>query len=535
MADVKCWLSGSLARVYPATPAGSQRSLNLLCARNESAAFQVCVRNEAVDHEAKVAVWAEVPEALDAQVRRVGYVAQRHLNTATPEDHLEGIGHIPGFVPDPLFPENTTVLGPRETQSFWVTVRIPSDSPVGRHDVRLKVLIGEKTTRTLTARLDVRELMVADATEFLVGHWFYADALCDHYHVQPYDASFWEIVKPYMADYMGHGNNVMFVPHLTPPINGEHRPSQLLRVNESGGKFTFDFSDVCRWIHIARSFGATHFLWSHLFTQWGASRAVSVYRSNADPQSLLWPKEESATSSRYRGFLKAYLPALRRFMESEGVADTSFIHISDEPHTDEHRENYRKAQAMAREIAPWIVTMDGLSDVRFNLEGLCNFPISGLGAAEEFRGKGIPHCVYYCCGPRGTWLNRLMDTPLAKIRMSGWLFHKMGAAGFMHWGYNYWYRGCTDQLLDPFTEQAYGEWPFIPYGDPFVVYPGQDGPLDSIRWEVFAESLRDLALLRTAGVKPDDPLLKDIRSYETFPFSAQWIQKTRRKILTTSG
>ena len=39
-------------------------------------------------------------------------------------------------------------------------------------------------------------------------------------------------------------------------------------------------------------------------------------------------------------------------------------------------------------------------------------------------------------------------------------------------------------------------------GDPFVVYPGPDGPVDSLRWEVFAASLQDYALLQEAGVRP---------------------------------
>ena len=54
-----------------------------------------------------------------------------------------------------------------------------------------------------------------------------------------------------------------------------------------------------------------------------------------------------------------------------------------------------------------------------------------------------------------------------------------------------------------------------------MIYPGKDGPIDSIRWEVFAESLQDYAILQTAGIKPDDPLLAPLKSYADFP-------KTRR-------
>ena len=118
--------------------------------------------------------------------------------------------------------------------------------------------------------------------------------------------------------------------------------------------------------------------------------------------------------------------------------------------------------------------------------------------------------------------------------MAGWLFYKLGAKGFLHWGHNYWYVFCTGTMGDPFKDPANGAYPGLPYGDPFVVYPGADGPVSSIRWEVFAESLQDYALLQSAGIQPDDPMLAPLESYETFPKSEDWLKSARKKILTSS-
>ena len=74
-------------------------------------------------------------------------------------------------------------------------------------------------------------------------------------------------------------------------------------------------------------------------------------------------------------------------------------------------------------------------------------------------------------------------------------------------------------------------WPILPIGDPFVVYPGNDGPLDSIRWENFAEGLQDYALLQSANIKPDDPLLAEIKGYADFPKTEEWYTNFRRKLL----
>ena len=64
-----------------------------------------------------------------------------------------------------------------------------------------------------------------------------------------------------------------------------------------------------------------------------------------------------------------------------------------------------------------------------------------------------------------------------------------------------------------------------------MIYPGKDGPLDAIRWEVFAESLQDYAILQTAGIEPDDPLLADLKTYADFPKSEEWHRNALERVL----
>jgi hypothetical protein len=179
--------------------------------------------------------------------------------------------------------------------------------------------------------------------------------------------------------------------------------------------------------------------------------------------------------------------------------------------------------------------MDALSHIEYGREHLTDMPIPIVSSAQAYIDEKIPHWVYYCCSPHGDWLNRFMDTPLAKIRMSGFLFYKQGARGFLHWGFNYWHRMEQEKIGDPFHDSDNFSWPDIPYGDPFVIYPGADGqPMDSIRWEVFAEALQDYAILQTAGIKPDDAMLGEIKTYADFPKSEEWINRTVQQVLKPS-
>ena len=531
MPDYAVWLSHSLRRFYPGAPASDARHLTLRAARNERLSFQACVRNlGAGAFDARITI--EGADDLDVLVRRVGYTPVAHLNTDTPADELDGIGHVPGFAPDPLYPDQRVQAGPFETHAFWITARALADIAPGPRELRVTFTIGAERSESLTATIDVRPVTVLPRRDFPVTHWFYADALCDWHKLEPFEEKFWDVVKPYMQNLADHGTDCQYVPIFTPPTDGVKRPTQLLSISEPApGSYYFDFSNVRRWVRLARACGARYFEWTHLFTQWGAQHAIRIYRNSRNPDSLLWPADTGATSEKYRAFLSQFLPQFHVFLTAENLLDVSFFHVSDEPGA-EHLDNYRKARGMLAELAPWMKVSDALSHIEYGRAGLTDNPIVSISAARDYRAAGIPAWVYYCCGPRGRYVQRLMDTPLPKIRMNGWLFYKLDARGFLHWGYNYWHKSQTRQLIDPFTEQAGMAWPGWAYGDPFVVYPGPDGPIDSLRWEVFAESLQDYALLQSLGVARDDPRLAGLNDYDDFPKSAEWIITTRNHLLT---
>ncbi len=186
---------------------------------------------------------------------------------------------------------------------------------------------------------------------------------------------------------------------------------------------------------------------------------------------------------------------------------------------------------MLRELAPWISVMDALSDVEFGRERLIDMPIPSIRTALDFMSGGASQLVLLL-RPRGLYLNRLLDTPLPKIAMHGFLFYRWPFQGFLHWGYNYWYQSQTRNLIDPYTVQDGLAWERgWAYGDPFMVYPGPDGPVDSLRWEVFSESLQDYRLLQTLGTPRDHALLDPIRSFSDFPKTAAWRASARAALM----
>jgi len=479
----------------------------------------------------KVAAAVDAPNGLVARVRRVGYVPMPHFSYHTPSEDLEGVGQLPGLVPDPLLPESEVEAGQYETNAFWISVDVPVGLKPGRYPVTVSLSSEGGEPVTLAGTVIAHRAVLEPRRDFPVTRWFYPDALCDWYKTEVWQESFWRILDPYLSNYVAHGQDTILTPAFTPPLDGVKRPTQLLGVAREGGRYSFDWSLLRRWIRAARSHGIGRFEWSHLLTQWGAQHAIRIYEGHGESGVLLWPPDTLATSATYRDFLSQYLSELKRFLVGERLLRTSFFHLSDEPYV-EHLANYRAARGMLRELAPWMTVMDAISQIEFAREGLTDIPIPCVQVAPEFLREGFPAWHYVVGDHSGRYLDFLLDTPLSKIRMSGWLFYKNRARGFLHWGYNYWYRSQTAELIDPYQVSDGLWWPRWPYGDCFIVYPGATGPVDSIRWEVWRESLQDYALLQNTATDPDDLMLAEIKDYADFPRSGSWISSRRRSLLS---
>ncbi len=538
-ATIQSWIGSSLIRNFPSTSPGGNRPLRLDVARNERFSFQVgfrhsCASGQPLTEPVRVSVEISPPVFWAIRVRRVGYVPVRHRSHLAAMEETDGFHQLPGFVPDPLFDETEILLPPEETHSFWISVRARGrGAPPGLHGLTVVCRVGKRILRSHKVSIRVADLLVGKRKDFRVTQWFYCDALLEYYRLQPFEERFWELLERYLKNLADHGQDTIYVPLLTPSLDGFKRPTQLLHVARRGKSWQFNWEAVKRFVDTARRVGLTHFEWPHLFTQWGCARAIAVYRGHGETEEPLWRREEPALSPVYRRFLGKLLPELHEFLRAEKLLKRSFFHLSDEPRR-EHLENYRAARAMIREIAPWIKVMDALSDIQFAREGVTDLPVAAVNHIMPFLEEKLACWAYYCCSQRGPYLNRLLDTPLSKIRMNGWLFHRWPLGGFLHWGANYWFMRGSRNLADPYHIQDAGAWPDWPYGDPFIVYPGPHGPVDSIRWEVLGESLQDMALLQTLGIEGDNPLLAPLKNFADFPKSEKWLLDTRRRLLRSA-
>ena len=87
--------------------------------------------------------------------------------------------------------------------------------------------------------------------------------------------------------------------------------------------------------------------------------------------------------------------------------------------------------------------------------------------------------------------------PSSRTRIIGAQLWKYRIAGFLHWGYNFWYTRFSRREIHPYVILDGGC--FTPAGDCFSVYPGPDGvPYQSLHMKAFTEALSDLRAMTLA-------------------------------------
>jgi Glycoside hydrolase 123, catalytic domain len=528
----------SLAKIFADEDLREQPHNGASALSNETAAFQVAYRANRLTKGMKVAARSDIDAAIT--LRSVGLVPSEMPVYQDHDEHV--LRTTPGLYPDPLFeltPAAALNAVPGQWRSVWVSVEPGETVKPGRYEIRIGFESEEGEALGETA-FELEILPESLPKQQLIHtEWFHTDCLATYYKVDVFSEKHWDVIENFVRTAVKHGINMILTPLFTPPLDtqvGGERPTvQLVDVTESAsGTYAFGFEKLGRWVALCNRQGVEYFEFSHLFTQWGAKHAPKIMATVDGEYKRIFGWETDAGGEEYRSFIGQFLPALVSWIKENGLEARSYFHISDEPSI-QHLESYEAASRMVREQLKDFPVIDALSDYDFYEKGLVKNPIPANDHIEPFLAHGVePLWTYYCCGQYKQVANRFFSMPSARSRILGMQLYKFNIAGFLQWGYNFWYSQQSRQEIDPYrvTDAIHA----FPSGDAFVVYPGEDGqPVESIRLEVFREALQDLRALRLleerygrefviAGLEEglDQPI-----SFSVYPRDAAWLLAKR--------
>lgn len=506
---------------------------------NEVYSFQVAYKWDGfMLKQVNVSVSSELSQWIT--LRKVALIPSEMPCYADHDDNV--LRTTPGLYPDALMPINAEgiTLLPRQWRSIWVTINPDRQVKAGNYPI---IITFTSPSGDELGKVEFKlEIINAMLPRQILIHteWFHTDCLATWYGVEVFSDEHWKIIEKYVQTAVKHGINMILTPLFTPPLDtavGGERPTvQLVDVEKCKDTYKFGFDKLKRWIDMCRTNGVEYFEFSHLFTQWGAKHAPKIMAKEDGEYKRIFGWDTDAAGEEYKNFLSQFLPKLIDFIKQNNLEDCAYFHVSDEPHSD-HYESYKNASLIINEYVEGFPVIDALSDYKFYETGLVKNPIPSTNHIEPFLENKVPNLwTYYCCGQYREVANRFFNMPSARNRILGIQLYKFNISGFLQWGYNFWYSQYSRYPIDPYkvTDAGYA----FPSGDAFVVYPGEDSPIESLRLEVFYEALQDLRALKLLeeliGRKEvinileqglDNPI-----TFRQYPTDAEWLLCKREEI-----
>ncbi len=404
----------------------------------------------------------------------------------------------PGIMPDLLVPLSDIdgyFSATHHGNVMWVNVKLPDDIKAGEYDIKISYW---DNSVTLTLKV-IDDVLPKQTTKFT--QWFHVDCIADYYNLPMYSEEHWEKIDNFMVMARNLGINMILTPILSYDLDtwGENsfRPiCQLVDINRDNGVYSFGFSRLDRFIDMALKNGMEYFEISHLFHPRGAEKCNQVEMVVDGERKIVFNMTMLGDIPEYVEFLKNFVPAVVGFLKKKGIFEKCYFHISDEP-IEDIIHYYEYANSYIRPLLEGGKTIDAISNASYYQRGLVDAPVQDIDRTcfKEFEGIELSEkWCYYCCGNYKDCSNRFLNMPLYRDRILGLQMYKYDYCGFLHWGYNFYYCTCSYYKYNPFVSTS-GDISY-PSGDPFSVYPGDNGALPSIRAIVFKDALEDIQICR---------------------------------------
>ena len=378
----------------------------------------------------------------------------------------------PFSVYDCMKPYNEKIEKKNDVVSIYFAVRVESEN------ISTEILLSDGVSEArIPVEVTVKGKLPKETLKIAMGYCIHQ--VIEKHGLDPRDRreEFFEVDGKYLSMLRKMHQNRYF-------LEPEH-------IWKKDGQWHFDFSHFNRRVRKLLELGFNGF---HI-------NGIGFRRSWDGPEIIVHGMD--GLSYEAYDFLRKYLPALREKLRENGWIENDMfcIGIADEP----NRFNaltYRALACMVRRYLPEIKIYDAVSYVP--VYGAIDIWVPradeferNRDAFENFKEDGDEVWHYVCLYPRDDgYINRFMDIPLLATRYLYWANYKYDLSGYLHWSVNN-YQG----ELDPYKASCPGHInadsrSVLPAGDDKLLYPGDNEPYISARFEMHRESAEDYEMLR---------------------------------------
>ncbi len=529
----------SLAKVFADEELRAEPIQAATALSNETYAYQIAYRSLSIGRSVRLTIQSDLSPYM--VVKAVALVPSELPCYADHDDDV--LRTTPGLYPDPLLPleDGRLFTYPLQWRSVWITVELYGEVSIGTYPIEA-CFESDDGERLGIAAFNLTILGASLPEQRLIHtEWLHTDCIAEYYGVDVFSDAYWHFVDQYVQTAVKHGINMILTPIFTPPLDtavgGERLTVQLVSVHQlEEGQYQFEFDQLLKWITLCRERGVVYFEFSHLFTQWGAKHAPKIIGLIDGEQRQLFGWDTDAGSEEYASFLRQFIPELLAFLRLHQLESSCYFHVSDEPNLSQ-MDDYRKASDLIGELVGELPVLDALSDYEFYQAGIVKHPVPSSDRMELFLQDDLPaRWMYYCCGQYKEVSNRFFSMHSSRNRILGFQLYKLRIEGFLHWGFNFWNTQYSRKAINPYMVTDAGG--AFPSGDAFLVYPGEDGPVESIRLKVLFEAMQDMRALQLLeqyiGFDHVVAFIEDDLPYELsltrYPRSESWLLSKRERL-----
>lgn len=431
-------------------------SASIAAAGHEYESFQIVIYPKSKDFTAiNVSTSDLVNEKLGLKIdksnftwRKVGYIP-----TETPYYSVKYVG----LWPDPLMPVTTFDVKAGTRQPIWLEVYVPAQTPAGEYTGTVTIKGDGFAPQTVPVKLRVYGFTLPVESRLKTAF--------DHYGSLT-KMRFPQGERESEAAWMERINviNDKFIVEML-----KHRMNPILNVDPSN---QWELGNVDRY----RVLGLTNF---------SIGKRGGTFNNN-------WPKDEDSIE----GLLDLY----RQYGENlklNKMLEYTYIYTWDEGNMG--NPTVSKITSMIHRAYPGLKNMvcyhgfwdvdsypDWGKDIDIWTFQIDNFVEEKLRRLQKM---GVEMWMYISGPANTTSPNLAIDFDSIGYRIVPWMCWKYDIKGFLYWSVNYW------PFNDPFKTGRNAQWD--QNGNGLLFYPGEDGPMASIRTEVYRDGMEDYEYIQT--------------------------------------
>ncbi len=395
---------------------------------------------------------------------------------------------------DPIYTVKDNLQQPDSflVQPIWVNVYVPAGVPKGKYKGQI-IFSANGETRAVEIAIDKFAFALPVRPRMETAFGFSGVWMGQYYNLPDGNSPrFKKLLFAYLKNMLEHKVSPKVLIREKQWNDGDTWFLAPKVIKTKDGKWVMDFSDYEKQLDELLPLGLNTIMVGN--RGWVSGSAIPINKRKIsfpfpyydEASGTIKNREFTLLSDEMKKYARWMLSSWYGFLKKKGLASMTYTYLTDEPQKGyEYIEEVAKFVHSVEPTLRNMITTEPRSECP-NIDLPCPL-ISYLNKQTLNASKGN-FWTYVCCSPLSPHCNFLMTMSAIQNRIPFWVAYKFGAKGFLY------YEHARSLWTNWGEVKDNPRWANMPgtEGDGFLVYPGRDGPINTIRFEYVRLGIQDI-------------------------------------------